>query len=124
MIYGDQPISHPESILIKVENINRSALLYFDAYPDKTMRAGIFKRIRREDLHMDGKWIEHARDLAIMFPAIEMAGPRAVWCPEILYVYNFATSTEFNGSPDVWAAEKRCVEHVRGLRPYERLEAI
>jgi CheY-like chemotaxis protein len=41
LIYGNKAISHAESILIKVDNIERSALLYFDSYPDPKMRAGV-----------------------------------------------------------------------------------
>jgi hypothetical protein len=89
----------------------------------KTMRASIFKRIRHEDLKMNGKWLEHFRDGAVMLPAVELASSRAVWCPEIVYAYHFANSTEFTGGPEALAAEKVCVEYVRSLPPYAALES-
>jgi hypothetical protein len=90
----------------------------------KTCRAGLFKRIRQADLELDGELLQHARDMAVMFPLLEMAGDRAVFCSEILYTYNFANSTEFRGTPEVWAAEKRCVEYVRGLPTYSEIDSL
>jgi hypothetical protein len=88
----------------------------------KTFRAGLLRRINPNDLkdgHYD--WLEHARDLALMYPLLEMAGPeRARFIPDILCVYNFANSTEFNGGPTMLAAERAAVRYVRGLPPYEQ----
>ena len=88
----------------------------------KSFRAGLFKRIKHEHLQRDGVWLEHARDLALMFPLIEMAGPARVrHVSEAIYVYNLATSTEFTGGEEVRRAERACVQYVRGLPPYEAL---
>lgn len=89
----------------------------------KCFRAGLFKRIKLEHLKgPDGEWLEHARDLALMFPLLEMAGPaRRAHVAEEIYVYNLATSTEFRGGEAVRAAERECVRYVRGLPPYEVL---
>jgi hypothetical protein len=89
----------------------------------KCFRAGLFKRIRHEHLRgPDGAWLEHARDLALMFPLLEMAGPeRSAHVSEPIYVYNFANSTEFRGPESVRADERACVRYVRGLPAYERL---
>jgi hypothetical protein len=90
----------------------------------KTFRAGLFKRIRHADLQLDGEFLPHGRDLAMMFPMIEMAGPRAVFISDVLYVYNFSTSTEFTGDEAMRADEARMVKHVRALPPYERLSSL
>jgi hypothetical protein len=92
----------------------------------KTFRAGLFHRINPAHLKgPDGRWLEHARDLALMFPCIEMAGPeRCRFIPEPLYVYNEHASTEWNATPAVLAAQARDVAYVRGLPPYERIEAL
>jgi hypothetical protein len=89
----------------------------------KCFRAGMFKRIKPEHLRgPDGAWLEHARDLALMFPMLEMAGHgRVAHVSEVLYVYNWANSTEFRGPESVRADERACVRYVRSLPPYERL---
>jgi len=89
----------------------------------KCFRAGLFKRIQHEHLKLpSGEWLPHARDLALMFPLLEMAGHgRVAHVAEEIYVYNYALSTEFTGGEDVRAAELECVKYVRGLPPYEVL---
>lgn len=89
----------------------------------KCFKAGLFKRIRLEHLKLpSGEWIPHARDLALMFPLLEMAGPkRRAHVAEVVYVYNWSNSTEFRGPNEVRAAERECVRYVRGLPAYEVL---
>lgn len=89
----------------------------------KCFKAGLFKKIKPEHLKgPDGEWLPHARDLALMFPLLEMAGPRRVaHVAEVIYVYNWGNSTEFRGPEAVRAAERECVRYVRGLPPYEVL---
>jgi hypothetical protein len=89
----------------------------------KCFRAGLFKRIKHEHLRgPDGLWLPHARDLAVMFPLLEMAGPaRRAHVAEVIYTYNFANSTEFRGPEAVRAGERECVRYVRGLPAYEAL---
>lgn len=91
----------------------------------KTFRAGLLRKIDPEHLRYQGRWLDHARDLALMFPLLEMCGPeRARYIPEVLYVYNYANSTEFRGGAEVLAAEREQVRHVRSLPPYARLHAL
>ena len=91
----------------------------------KTFRAGLFQRIKTDDLKLDGEWLQHARDLALMFPLLDMAGrERSHFVPEDLAIYNYANSGEFKGPESVRAEERRCVAHVRGLKPYERVDAL
>jgi hypothetical protein len=53
---------------------------------------------------------------------LEMAGPdRVAHVNEVIYVYNFATSTEFTGDEEMRKAERECVKYVRSLPPYERV---
>jgi hypothetical protein len=87
----------------------------------KTFRAGLFQKINPEHFRKDGQWLPHARDLALMFPLLEMAGTRAHYIPDILYVYNYANSTEHNADAKTLAYERECVTYVRGLTPYELL---
>lgn len=87
----------------------------------KTFRAGLFRRIDPRHLQdAQGRWLEHARDLALMFPLLELAGPRAHFVPDVLYVYNSANSTEVL-HPETKEAELEAVRYVRELPRYERL---
>lgn len=91
----------------------------------KTFRAGLFQRIKPEHLKLDGEWLPHARDLALMFPMLEMAGrERSHFVPEVLVTYNFANAGEFRNGEAWRNEERRCVAHVRGLKPYERLASL
>ena len=93
----------------------------------KTYRATLFHRINveREFIRPDGTWREHARDLAVMFPILEMAGPEhRMWCPEIRYVYNLSSSFERNADIRGLVAESDDVAAVRALPAYARLEKL
>lgn len=88
----------------------------------KAFKAGLFRRIKHEDFKMNGEWLPHARDLALMFPLLELAGPaRTAHVRECIYIYNWANSTEFKGNAETRKAEAECVKYVRGLPPYEVL---
>jgi glycosyltransferase involved in cell wall biosynthesis len=78
----------------------------------------LFKRIRREDLMYCGAWAKHARDHFLMFPMLEMAGPRARFCPDVVYVYN-ANSSGY--SEEDRREERQMAEYVRALPPYQPL---
>ena len=86
----------------------------------KTLRAGLFQRLRREDIiwpQGGGAW-----DQIAMFAALEMAGPaRSVYCPEILCAYNFANSKEMRQGPE----HDRQIDHaIRQRTPYRRIEKL
>lgn len=88
----------------------------------RTFLAGLFQRIRKEDLMMDAEFVKVASDMAAMFPMVEMASERAYFIEEVLYVYNYA-----NPISDGCIHRKemgRVINHVRNLQPYERVEAI
>lgn len=144
---GDDWLATPTALARVQEEHDRGALLTygsfryadgrpgFAAYTDpatcrtdswtathlKSFRAGLLRRIDPEHLRYKGAWLEHARDLALMYPLLEMARERAVYIPDVLYVYNYANSTEFRGDAAMLAAERECVRYVRGLPKYERI---
>ena len=61
----------------------------------------------------------------MMFPIWEMCGPeRCHHIEEVLYVYNFANAGEFRNGEAWRKEERRCVAHVRGLKPYERVASL
>jgi glycosyltransferase involved in cell wall biosynthesis len=57
----------------------------------RTFYAGLFQKIRKEDLLFDGDFFPMAGDLAFMFPIVEMAGVHSRFISEALYVYNVST---------------------------------
>lgn len=62
----------------------------------RTFYAGLFKKIRKEDLLYQGRFWEMTWDMAIMLPMIEMAGNRHMFIDKILYVYNIANPINDN----------------------------
>jgi len=57
----------------------------------RTFYAGLFHKIKKEDLLLNGEFFPMAGDLAFMFPIVEMAGEHSRFIPEVLYVYNVTT---------------------------------
>lgn len=91
----------------------------------KTFRAGLFQLIKREDLFYEGNWQDRGCDIVTMWPMMEMAGPARIrFIPDVLYVYNFASSFEHNALPGEMERERKIVNHVRSLSPYSRVESL
>jgi glycosyltransferase involved in cell wall biosynthesis len=57
----------------------------------RTFYAGLFHKIKKDDLLLEGAFFPMAWDLAFMFPMLEMAGFHSRFIPDVLYVYNIAT---------------------------------
>ena len=60
----------------------------------RTFYAGLFKKIKKEDLMIDGEFLQMTGDLAAMLPMIEMACDHFKFIPEVLLVYNAEKSSE------------------------------
>ncbi len=52
---------------------------------------GYLKKIKLENLKYENKFFPVARDLAMMFPMLELSGGRFMFIPDILYTYNIDT---------------------------------
>lgn len=75
----------------------------------RTFYAGFFKKIKKEDLMIDGEFYSVAWDQAFMLPMLEMANGRIKFIEDILYVYNQANPlNDFK-------------QHLRKQLHYERL---
>lgn len=57
----------------------------------RTFYAGLFQKIKKEDLLYNGDFFQMAGDLAYMWPIVEMAGIHSRFIPDVLYVYNVVT---------------------------------
>lgn len=85
----------------------------------KTFKGWLLKEIRDADLQQaNGSWYDLAIDQAIMLPMLEMAGERAVFVPQILYVYNAAHSFQANSSPAERTRELESLRRIRGQPRY------
>lgn len=56
----------------------------------RTFRAGLFKRIKKDDLLLDGQFFRSCGDFAFLFPMMELAGKRHRCLKEVHYIYNVA----------------------------------
>ena len=75
----------------------------------RTFYAGFFKKIKKEDLMIDGEFYSVAWDQAFMFPMLEMAAGHIKFLDKIVYVYNQANPlNDFK-------------QHLRKQLHYERL---
>jgi len=92
----------------------------------KTYRAGLLRSLTSRDLcTSDGKYRDVAWDMSLMFPLLELSGPEHIrHIPDVLYVYNFASSFEHNADAAGRARELAMNAAVRALPPRERLDTL
>lgn len=76
--------SYPESVIKNNAFRNHK----WGASHLRTFYSWLFKRINKDDLFYNGKFLEMTWDLAIMFPMLEMSGMHSKYINDILYVYN------------------------------------
>ena len=93
----------------------------------RTFKAGLFKKINKEDLMYNGRFFEMTWDQAFMLPMLEMAGPtkknpkiRSRYIKDILYNYRMDNPIS-DHKKDV-TFQKSLAKHIRALKPYEPIE--
>jgi len=86
----------------------------------RTFYAGLFQNIKKEDLMMNGQFMEMCADIAAMFPMIEMARDHFTFIPNILLMYNAANS--LNDHKVSKALQRRVDLTIRARPRYEKLE--
>ncbi len=62
----------------------------------RTFYAGLFQKIKKEDLCYNGEFFTMATDLAAMFPMLEMAGKHSKFISKPLYLYNIENPLNAN----------------------------
>lgn len=68
----------------------------------RTFYAGLFQKIKKEDLLYEGAFFPMSGDLAYMWPILEMAGFHSRFIPDILYVYNVESAiNDVKKDPDM-----------------------
>jgi len=135
MTYG-QFIFYPSSRWGTTYEIPREVLekrevrsLVYVAQHLRTFKAGLFKKIRKEDLLFNGEFFNVNADMATMIPMLEMAAPRnsssknhSKFIPDILYIYNYENPI---GDENINRPQQLSLEKViRAIKPYEPLESL
>lgn len=95
----------------------------------RTFKAGLFKKIKKEDLLYKGKFFEMTWDFAIMFPMLEMCSPknpkgkiRAKHVKDILYVYR--TDNPLSDNRVNKPLQLFLDEYIRTLKPYAPIDSL
>lgn len=86
----------------------------------RTFYAGLFQRIKLEDLLYQGDYYPMCADIATMYPMFEMAAERARFIPDILYVYNDANQLSFFQMQD--GKQRLIWDYIKKQPRYSRLE--
>lgn len=85
----------------------------------RTFYAGLFKKIQLHDLLHQGKFYPMGWDLAMMLPMLEMAGDRAEFVEDILYLYN--RQNPISDHIVNFNKQSTCADLIRNATPYTRL---
>lgn len=86
----------------------------------KTCYAGLFKRIKLEDVLMDGKFIPSTYDAVFMVPMAEMAGEHIRHIKQPLYANNRANV--LNDDRVGYSIQQKCWDHVKAGKPYQPIK--
>lgn len=82
----------------------------------RTFYAGLFQKIKEDDLKMDGEFFPMTYDLAMMFPMLEMAGKHYKFCSTVLLDYN--TQNPISDHRVSAELQKHCDEVIRARERY------
>lgn len=88
----------------------------------RTYYAGLYQKIKKEDLLYNDVFFPMAWDLAIMFPMIEMAGTHCKFVDEILYIYN--TESNINDHKVNGTQQIDLGNIVRGKPRYSKIDSF
>ena len=88
----------------------------------RTFYAGLFKRVKLEDLLYQGAFFPMTWDMAFMLPMLEMSGGRFAFIPEVLYQYNVINP--LNDCKVNLRLQEYLDKFIRSKPRYQRLEGI
>lgn len=135
MTYG-QFIFYPSTKWGTTYEITRESLLkkevrslVYVAQHLRTFKAGLFKKIKKEDLMLDGTFFAMNADMATMICMLEMCTPKdenavshCTFIPDILYIYNYVNPISDHIIDRSLQLELEKV--IRARKPYEPLETL
>lgn len=80
---------------VSQENWSNSRRMDWSFSHLRTVYTWLFKKIKKEDLQYDNKFLSYTYDMSIMFPVVEMAGKdRVMFVRNIMYLYRLHTSND------------------------------
>lgn len=85
----------------------------------RTFYAWLFKKIKKEDLMMQGFFLPMTYDVAMFMPMLEMAGDRQMFISTVLYIYN--DQNPINDHKCYKNLQLGLNYYLRGLQPYTRI---
>ena len=95
----------------------------------RTWKAGLFKKIKKEDLLYMEAFFPVAWDLAIMYPMLEMCGPitpgainHSRYIKDILYIYN--RDNPLNDFRKSRKHHRKIVNYIKNLESYKPIEHL
>lgn len=88
----------------------------------RTFYAGLFQRIKLEDLVYKGRFFEVTWDMAFMFPMLEMAGGRDICITDVQYIYNQANV--LNDFKQKLLDQIHCSHYIRSRPKYTPLDSL
>lgn len=88
----------------------------------RTFYAGLFKKIKLQDLFFHGRFFPMGWDVAFMMPLLEMAGKHTQFVKETLYLYN--RTNPISDHQINFKFQTECSNYVRKLTPYPRLKNL
>ena len=125
MTYG-QYIRHPDGQVGMCAPVSKTTLNQANFRSKKwmyshlrTFYAGLFKRVKLEDLLFEGTFFDTTYDLAIMYPMLEMAREHAYFTQDISYVYNY--ENPLNDAKLRLKEQEKIEGYIRGLQKYPKL---
>lgn len=108
--------------------VAQNSMRYYDFVTShlKTFYAGLFQKINRNDLRMNGFFMPLIDDVAYMIPMLEMAGEHSRFIPKVLYVFNQSSSQNHIqrhrkiGTADLFG---QAHAYIRSIKPYAQIES-
>lgn len=88
----------------------------------RTFYAGLFKKIKKEDLMYQGEFFPVTWDMAFMLPMLEMAGGRFKFIPDVLYVYN--CNNQLNDFKNRLQEQLYLNQYIRNKKKYTKLASL
>lgn len=98
----------------------------FRSYADtpshmRTFYAGLYKKIKKEDLMINGQFFDMDADIATMFPMIEMACDHFKFIDKVVYIYNGANP--INDHKKSKGRQRELDLYIRSLPRYAKINS-
>jgi len=116
---GIEASKYPKSVI----NENTFRTEKWRASHLRTFKYGLWKNIKYDDfLYIDGKFCRTCIDKAFMYPLLEMAGDKAQYVSDVLYVYNLVNPNNVHKVDR--SLQLNTDKFLQAKEPYPRLEKL